>query len=120
MIRIDRGAEPRGLKIAAPRRLKTAVKVFNQHGAPSEALLKKLTGYGARNTKLALFRAQHEKCAWCERLTDFSSAPVDHFPATFQENSRCPSNRAHPAPAAVPYRRSVRRTGLAARSSWER
>jgi hypothetical protein len=79
MIRIDRGAEPRGLKIGAPRRLKAAAKAFNQHGASSEALAKKLTGYGSQKTKLALFRAQQEKCAWCERHTDFSSAPVEHY-----------------------------------------
>ncbi|MFE8605668.1 HNH endonuclease family protein [Archangium violaceum] len=79
MIRIDRGPEPRGLKIAAPRRLKAAVEAFNQHGAPSVALTQELTGYGSKKTKEALFLAQHEKCAWCERLTDFSSAPVDHY-----------------------------------------
>jgi hypothetical protein len=79
MIRIHRGAEPRGLKSAAPRRLKSAAEIFNQHGAPSEALAQALTGYGSQETKLALYRAQQEKCAWCERLTDFSSAPVDHY-----------------------------------------
>jgi hypothetical protein len=79
MIRIDRGPEPRGLKIAAPRRLRAAVAAFNQHGAPSVALTQELTGYGSEKTKEALFLAQHEKCAWCERLTDFSSAPVEHY-----------------------------------------
>jgi hypothetical protein len=79
MIRIDRGAEPRGLKIATPRRLKAAAEAFNQHGVSSEALTGTLSGYGSRKTKLALFRAQHEKCAWCERHTDFSSAPVEHY-----------------------------------------
>jgi hypothetical protein len=28
---------------------------------------------------LALFQAQYEKCAWCERHTDFSSSPVEHY-----------------------------------------
>ena len=79
MIRIARGAEPRGLKTAAPKRLRTAVETFNLHGAPSEALTQSLTGYGSKATKLALFRAQQEKCAWCERHTDFSSAPVEHY-----------------------------------------
>ncbi|WP_002625449.1 HNH endonuclease [Cystobacter fuscus] len=79
MIRIDRGAEPRGLKIAAPKRLRAAAKVFNRRGALSKALTKKLTGYGTEKTKQALFLAQHEKCAWCERHTDFSSAPVEHY-----------------------------------------
>ena len=79
MIRIDRGPEPRGLKIAAPKRLKTAAEAFNQHGTPSKALTETLTGYGSQKTKLALFCAQHGKCAWCERHTDFSSAPVEHY-----------------------------------------
>ncbi|MBZ4416717.1 hypothetical protein [Myxococcus sp. RHSTA-1-4] len=79
MIRIARGAEPRGLKTAARRRLEAAVRVFNAHGGPSEALTAMLDGYNARATKLALYKAQHEKCAWCERETDFSSSPVEHY-----------------------------------------
>lgn len=79
MIRINRGSEPKGLKRAARQRLSVAAEAFNQHGAPSEVLTATLTGYGSRATKLALFRAQHEKCAWCERHTDFSSAPVEHY-----------------------------------------
>ena len=38
-----------------------------------------LTGYGTPRTKRSLFEAQQGKCAWCERRTDFSSAPVDHY-----------------------------------------
>jgi len=79
MIRIVRGPEPRGLKIAAPRRLKAAAEAFSAHGGPSPQLTATLTGYGTRKTKEALFLAQHEKCAWCERYTDFSSAPVEHY-----------------------------------------
>ena len=79
MIRVVRGAEPRGLKTAARRRLNAAARAFNQQGPSSGALMNELTGYGSRATKLALFQAQKEKCAWCERNTDFSSAPVDHY-----------------------------------------
>ncbi len=79
MIRIVRGAEPQGLKTAARRRLRAAANAFNRYGAPSPALLQTQTGYGSRATKLALFRAQQEKCAWCEQETDFSSAPVEHY-----------------------------------------
>jgi hypothetical protein len=79
VIRIVRGPEPRGLKIAAPRRLETAAMAFNSHGGASPALKAVLTGFGTPRTKLALFQAQQEKCAWCERRTDFSSAPVEHY-----------------------------------------
>jgi len=79
MIRIARGAEPRGLRTAGRKRLIAAAKAFNLHGAPSRALTATLTGYGSRATKQALFLAQHQKCAWCERNTDFSSAPVEHY-----------------------------------------
>lgn len=79
MIRIVRGPEPRGLKIAAPRRLKAAASAFNAHGGASPELKAVLTGYGTPRTKKALFHAQQGKCAWCERRTDFSSAPVEHY-----------------------------------------
>ncbi|WP_434299634.1 HNH endonuclease [Corallococcus exiguus] len=79
MIRISRGAEPTTLTRAATTRLSVAAERFNLHGAPSDELKRKLTGYNARSTKQALFLAQKQKCAWCERLTDFSSAPVEHY-----------------------------------------
>lgn len=79
MIRINRGTEPQGLKRAAPKRLKAAAEAFNQYGAPSKDLSGKLTGYGTPEIKRALFDAQKGKCAWCERHTDFSSAPVEHY-----------------------------------------
>jgi hypothetical protein len=79
VIRIVRGPEPRGLKVAAPRRLETAAQAFNAHGGASPELTAELTGYGSRATKKALFQAQQGKCAWCERRTDFSGAPVDHY-----------------------------------------
>jgi len=79
VIRIARGAVPKGLKTAARQRLRTAVEAFNLHGAPSNPLKETLTGYGARATKQALYLAQQGKCAWCERHTDFSSAPVEHY-----------------------------------------
>lgn len=80
MIRIARGDEPSGLQRSAPRHRAAAVEVFNQHGGVSDALLEMLgSGYNSRATKQALYRAQHEKCAWCERQTDFSSSPVEHY-----------------------------------------
>jgi hypothetical protein len=79
VIRIVRGPEPRGLKRAAPSRLKAAAEAFNAHGGPSPQLTATLTGYGTRKTKEALFQAQRGKCAWCERHTDISSAPVEHY-----------------------------------------
>ena len=79
MIRVARGDEPTGLRVAGRRRLGVAVAAFNQHGSPSEALTQTLIGYGSAATKRALFKAQYEKCAWCERETAFSSHPVDHY-----------------------------------------
>jgi hypothetical protein len=79
VIRIVRGPEPRGLKSAAPRRRETAARAFNAHGGPSPQLTALLTGYGARKTKEVRFQSQHGKCAWCERHTDISSAPVEHY-----------------------------------------
>jgi len=69
VIRIARGAEPIGLQRSAPRYQAAAAKVFNQHGGVSDALLEMLSkGYNSRATKQALYLAQHEKCAWCERV----------------------------------------------------
>lgn len=79
MIRINRGAEPATVARTATTRLKVAAERFNLHGAPSDELKRELTGYNARATKEALYLAQNGKCAWCERLTDFSSAPVEHY-----------------------------------------
>ena len=80
MIRIARGAEPIGLQRSAPQYQAAAAKVFNQHGGVSGALLEMLSkGYNSRATKQALYLAQHEKCAWCERQMDFSSSPVEHY-----------------------------------------
>lgn len=79
MITIDRGVEPRGLRNARVRRLAAALEEFDRHGAPSPALEATLRGYGSRATKDALYKAQHKKCAWCERRADDSSNPVEHY-----------------------------------------
>ncbi|AEI67211.1 hypothetical protein [Corallococcus macrosporus] len=80
MIRIARGAAPIGLEKSAPRYQAAAAKVFNRHRGMSDALQEILSkGYNSRATKQALYLAQHEKCAWCERQMDFSSSPVEHY-----------------------------------------
>lgn len=79
MIRIIRGPMPPGLKRAAPSCLEKAIVAFNSEGAPSDALRASFKGYGSKATKRALFRAQHGKCAWCERTADFKSANVEHY-----------------------------------------
>jgi hypothetical protein len=78
MILINRGPEPAGLAQVQAKKLVLAVGAVRQYGAPSDQLSKVLHGY-AESTKNALHHAQHKKCAWCERRTDFSSAPVEHI-----------------------------------------
>ncbi len=55
------------------------MQCYQAHGAPSAALSSALTGYDVEGVKLALFEAQHKKCAWCERRRDFSSSPIEHY-----------------------------------------
>jgi hypothetical protein len=79
MILILRGKEPTGFERKRNNRLSEAIDAFNLHGAPSPSLTPCLKGYGDKSTKEALYKAQHKKCAWCERATDFSSSPVEHI-----------------------------------------
>lgn len=79
MIRVDRGLEPAGLTTARSHRLAAAVAAFNAHGCPSDQLSAALTGYSLGSVKKTLYGRQHRKCAYCERRTDFSSHPVEHF-----------------------------------------
>jgi hypothetical protein len=79
MILIRRGKEPTGFDKKRDNRLRRAIRAFNKHGAPSPELTSCLKGYGDKSTKEALYKAQHKKCAWCERATDLSSSPVEHI-----------------------------------------
>ncbi len=79
MIRVTRGDEPRGLKGARARRLRSAIAAHNAHGPGSKELSETLVEYGTLATKKKLFVAQHKKCAWCERRRDLSSSPVEHY-----------------------------------------
>lgn len=74
MIRIVRGPEPAGLRGARERRFRKAHAAY-VGGKSVSALLR---GYGTQATKLALWQAQHEKCAYCEQRIRLSSSPVEH------------------------------------------
>ena len=71
MIRLARGAEPATLASARAKKLSAAVAAVEARTAPT------IDGYDV--AKADLYRAQHKKCAFCERRTDFSSAPTEHF-----------------------------------------
>lgn len=79
MIRFVRSAEPPALTRARETRLVAAFAAYGAHGAPSPELSNCLDGYGSKAVKTALYRDQRKKCAWCERIRDFSSSPVDHY-----------------------------------------
>lgn len=79
MIRVVRSAEPPALTRARQQRLAVAIKAYDAHGAPSSELSECLDGYGGKAIKEVLYRDQRKKCAWCERVRDFSSSPVEHF-----------------------------------------
>jgi uncharacterized protein (TIGR02646 family) len=79
MILVVRGTEPAGLTAARGNRLAAAVAAFNAHGAPSDQLKATLIGYSLASVKNTLYARQHRKCAYCERRTDYSSHPVEHF-----------------------------------------
>ncbi len=79
MILIVRSAEPAALTRARGQRLRAAAAAYDTHGAPSAELTKCLVGYGGKAVKTALHRDQRKKCAWCERVTDYSSSPVEHY-----------------------------------------
>lgn len=73
MIRIERGDEPEALEKERAKRLPIAHAAY----ARGELLDADLDGYSV--AKEALFLAQKKKCAYCERRTDLSSAPTEHF-----------------------------------------
>jgi hypothetical protein len=79
MIRFVRSAEPPALTSARRRRLLAACAAYDAHSAPSTELSDCLDGYNGKPVKLALYRVQRKKCAWCERVCDFSSSPVEHY-----------------------------------------
>jgi hypothetical protein len=80
VIRVVRSAEPPALTSARTRHLAKAAAAYDAHGAPSTELSNCLGGYnGNDDIKAALHRAQRKKCAWCERVRDFSSSPVEHY-----------------------------------------
>jgi hypothetical protein len=80
VIRVQRDTtEPAALTRTRDSRLAIAMLAYDEHGAPSAPLADALTGYDAADLKKALYRAQHKKCAWCERRRDFSSSPIDHY-----------------------------------------
>ncbi len=77
MIRVKRGPEPRELQQARDKGLKKAVDAFNQHGAWNDAIKQALTGYQV--ARKHLFKAQHEKCAYCEQRLRLAELPTEHF-----------------------------------------
>ncbi len=81
MIRIKRDIdEPRELKRTGKKRLEKALDAFENFGSSSKEFKDTLKeGYGTYATKERLYLAQQKKCAWCERRTDFSSNPVEHY-----------------------------------------
>lgn len=79
MIRVVRSAEPPELTRARAKRLKKAATAYDARGAPSTELSKCLKGYNGKAIKERLHRDQRKKCAWCERVRDFSSSPVEHY-----------------------------------------
>lgn len=79
MIRFVRSAEPPALTSTRKRRIAAASVAYNTYGAPSTELSNCLVGYNSKTIKIVLHRDQRKKCAWCERVTDFSSSPVEHY-----------------------------------------
>jgi hypothetical protein len=79
VIRFVRSAEPPPLTRARERRLAAASAAYDIHSAPSTELSNCLVGYNGKSIKTALYLDQRKKCAWCERVRDFSSSPVEHY-----------------------------------------
>lgn len=75
MIRIDRGPEPAELTAERFKRLSAAELARQQTGALPDADV--FGGYGV--AREPLFRAQHAKCAYCERPTGLKEQPTEHF-----------------------------------------
>jgi hypothetical protein len=78
VIRIRRpGTEPPALAKQRRAGLRRAFAALNAHGADSKELGETLDRYdGGKET---LFRAQHRKCAFCERRVGFKGNPLEHL-----------------------------------------
>lgn len=77
MIRIHRPqTEPAALRKQRLAGLKRAFAALNKHGAGSDELKEALKAYDGG--KATLFRAQHRKCAYCERRVGFTANPLEH------------------------------------------
>jgi hypothetical protein len=74
VIRVVRGPEPRGLRVARKRRFAKAHADYVAGGSVSAHL----HGYGTPTTRRTLWQAQHEKCAYCEVHIRQSSSHVEH------------------------------------------
>lgn len=79
MIGVVRGVAPTSLTAARNRRLWAAVIIFNQHGSGSQELTNALEGYDVKDVKKTLYLGQNKKCAYCERRSDFSGNPIEHY-----------------------------------------
>lgn len=69
--------EPRELARQRRRGLERALDALNAHGQGSKALNDALTDYDGGRTKL--FRAQHRKCAYCERRVGLKGNVLEHI-----------------------------------------
>lgn len=77
MIRIHRPqTEPAALRKQRRAGLKRAFAALNRHGAGSTQLKDALSAYDGG--KATLFRAQHRKCAYCERRVGLAGNPLEH------------------------------------------
>jgi hypothetical protein len=69
--------EPSALKKQRHAGLQRAFAALNTHGPGSQELADTLVRYDGGKERL--FRAQHRKCAFCERRVGFVASPVDHL-----------------------------------------
>jgi hypothetical protein len=77
VIRIRRPkTEPRPLAKQRRGGLQRAIAALNAYGVGSTELKDALTHYDGG--KATLFRAQHRKCAYCERRVGFAGNPLEH------------------------------------------
>lgn len=77
MIQVRRPkTEPAALRKQRIAGLRRALAALNAHGAGSKELKGTLHHYDGG--KASLFRAQHRKCAYCERRVGLAANPVDH------------------------------------------
>ena len=79
MISFNRGPEPASLSEARRKKRPVASAALALHGDGSEEFRRSLGGYQTTGVKKTLYDAQRKKCAWCERRTDYSSNPIEHY-----------------------------------------